>query len=164
MPDRSTTCPTSRDTNVSVASDPDVSFLLLRAFYDLRGTLERLLIEHDLDQEIQPGMGPILYALYEQDGGTIRDLGERVRLAKSTLTNTLKRMERTGLVQLQSCPDDGRAIRVHLTRRGRALETEMNALRNDVQRTLHGDMNDRDLKQIKSLLHRVIDSMERRRD
>ncbi len=144
----------------STKSDHDVSFLVLRAFYNLRGMLDRMLVEHGLDKWVQAGMGPILYALYEGDDCTIREIGERVLLAPSTLTNTLKRMEKQGLVTLAKDASDRRAVRVRLTARARKLETDLHEMRDEVQRVLHGDMSPRQIQQTKSLLSQMIESMD----
>jgi DNA-binding MarR family transcriptional regulator len=137
-----------------------VSFLILRAFYNLRGMLDRMLVEHGLDEWVQAGMGPILYALYEQDDCTIREIGERVLLAPSTLTNTLKRMEKNGLVSMAKDENDRRAMRVRLTPRARKLQADMCEMRGEVQRVLHGEMSDRQVQQAISLLSQMIESLD----
>ncbi len=138
----------------------DVSFLILRAFYNLRSLLDRLLVEHELDQWVQAGMGPILYALYEQDDCTISDVGERVKLAPSTLTNTIKRMEKNGLVKLSRDERDRRAVRVMLTQRAWRLEKKMCAMRDEVRSVLHAEMSDRQVQQTRSLLMQMIESTD----
>ena len=142
------------------AAEPDLSFLLLQASYQLRGLLDRLIEKHGLDDTVQPGMGPILYALYQEDDCTIREIGERVPLAPSTLTNTLKRMEKQGLVDLKKDASDGRAVRVHLTKLARKLEKDMNEMRDEVQAVLHGDFSKNKLNCSRDLLRELIERME----
>ena len=52
-----------------------MSFYLGRAYYAYVGLLERVLANHDLDGHLRPGMGHVLFALFEQDDCIIRDLG-----------------------------------------------------------------------------------------
>ncbi len=141
-------------------AEQDVSFLVLRAFYNLRGMLDRMLAEHELDEWVRPGMGPILYALYEADDCTISDIAGRVQLAASTLTNTLKRMEKNRLVKLTKCSEDRRAVRVKLMPLARRLEAKMHELRREVRSVLHGDMSERQITQTKKLLTQMIEAME----
>jgi DNA-binding MarR family transcriptional regulator len=62
-----------------------------------------------------------LMVLWERDGLTVGELGERLRLDSGTLTPLLKRLERDGLVTRARDPDDERRLRVHLTRAGADL-------------------------------------------
>ena len=62
-----------------------------------------------------------LLVLWERDGLTLGDLGQRLRLDSGTLTPLLKRLERDGLVTRQRDPNDERRLRVHLTTRGEDL-------------------------------------------
>ena len=70
---------------------------------------------------ILPGQFPIVLELLKSDGPTQRDLCEFVKIEQSTMANTLKRMERDGIIERRACADDGRQATVHLTASGRAL-------------------------------------------
>ncbi|WP_313083198.1 MarR family transcriptional regulator [Pulveribacter sp.] len=62
-----------------------------------------------------------LLALWERDGLTVSELGERLFLDSGTLTPLLKRLEAAGLVARQRDPQDERRVRITLTPEGRAL-------------------------------------------
>lgn len=141
-------------------SGSDLSFLLLRAFYDLRGMLDRMITESGLQGEVRPGMGPLLYALYEEEDCTVSELSARVGLAVSTLTNTLKRMERDDLVSLQRDAGDRRVVRVTLTKKARALEDDMVALRQRVRGVLGSNLTKSEFQSLAAGLGRIIDAME----
>lgn len=67
----------------------------------------------------------VMLALWEQDGVTVRDLGERLYLDSGTLSPLLVRLEEAGLlVRSREDPDDGRRLTVTLTAPGRALRSE----------------------------------------
>jgi len=59
--------------------------------------------------------------LWERDGLTVGELGERLFLDSGTLTPLLKRMEAAGWLQRQRAADDERRVIVSLTPEGRAL-------------------------------------------
>src|SRR5262249_12907650 len=101
-----------------------VCFALARAYYNYLGLLERVLAETKMDRHVRPGMGHILFALFEQDDRVIKDIGARVQLSSSTLSGLLARMEKAGLVATRRDEADGRAVRVRLTARGRAVEAK----------------------------------------
>jgi DNA-binding MarR family transcriptional regulator len=62
-----------------------------------------------------------LLVLWERDGLTVSELGERLFLDSGTLTPLLKRMETAGWLQRQRATDDERRVIVSLTADGRAL-------------------------------------------
>ena len=63
-----------------------------------------------------------LLVLWERDGLTVGELGERLFLDSGTLTPLLKRMEASGWLSRARAADDERRVLVHLTTEGRALK------------------------------------------
>ena len=63
----------------------------------------------------------VLLVLWERDGLTVKQVGERLALDSGTLTPLLKRLEHQGLVERRRGEDDERLVRIHLTAAGRAL-------------------------------------------
>lgn len=88
------------------------------------------LLEQELRRRIEalgvvPGQFAALLALYESDGVTQAELGDRVQIEQSTMTKTLVRMERDGLVSRAPDPHDRRRTLVRLTDHARALEPQL---------------------------------------
>ena len=63
-----------------------------------------------------------LLVLWEHDGLTVGELGERLFLDSGTLTPLLKRMEAAGWLSRQRASDDERRVLVSLTADGQALK------------------------------------------
>ena len=62
-----------------------------------------------------------IIALWEQDGQTVKGLGERLYLESSTMTPMLKRLEGMGYVRRERDSQDERNVRIYLMPEGRAL-------------------------------------------
>ncbi|KAA0581120.1 MarR family transcriptional regulator [Azospirillum sp. INR13] len=62
--------------------------------------------------------------LWEEDGQSMKALGERLGLDSGTLTPLLKRMEGQGLVTRARDPQDERLVRIRLTPDGAALRSK----------------------------------------
>jgi MarR family transcriptional regulator, organic hydroperoxide resistance regulator len=62
-----------------------------------------------------------IVALWEQDGQTVSELGEKMFLESNTLTPVLKKLETMGYLRRQRDPADERQVRVSLTEAGRLL-------------------------------------------
>ena len=66
----------------------------------------------------------VLVVLWEEDGVSVRQLGERLSLDSATLTPLLKRLEAQGALERRRDPEDERVVRVRLTEAGRALRVQ----------------------------------------
>lgn len=65
-----------------------------------------------------------MLVLWEQDGLTVSELGERLYLDSGTLTPLLKRMETAGLVSRLRAVQDERRVHITLTAEGRKLKAK----------------------------------------
>jgi DNA-binding MarR family transcriptional regulator len=66
----------------------------------------------------------VLLVLWQRDGASVKQLGERLALDSGTLTPLLQRLESQGLVERRRGGDDERVVRIHLTAAGRALRSK----------------------------------------
>ena len=64
----------------------------------------------------------LLSVLGDEENLTQRELTRRSYSDANTVTAMLNRLEQKGLVERRACDQDGRARRIHLTKRGRAME------------------------------------------
>lgn len=60
----------------------------------------------------------VIRFLYDADGLTSREVGERTNLDSATLTGIFDRLEAGDLVERRRNPDDRRSIRIFLTEKG----------------------------------------------
>jgi DNA-binding MarR family transcriptional regulator len=70
-----------------------------------------------------------LSELAREDGITQRELAERLRLEKSTVSRLVGNLEARGWVERERHPGDGRALLLHLTERGESAAAEIDAAR-----------------------------------
>ncbi len=137
----------------------DLPLYLPRLFYAFLGLVERRLASTGLDRHLRPGMGHVLLALYEEDDCIIKDIGRRVQMANATLTGLLKKMEEAELVQCRKCTEDGRAVRVKLTKLGRSLEPQVKEFHREITATLQAGFSAREVEQAHKLFARLLQTM-----
>ena len=77
------------------------------------------------------GQPSMLRALWKQDGITQSKLTDLLNKSPSTVTKTVKRMERVGFVERKADPTDERLSRVYLTEAGHSIKGKLE----DVWRT-----------------------------
>ena len=67
------------------------------------------------------GQPPILMLLYKNDGMSQKEMARALNLSPATMTVTLKRREKAGLVLREMDEHDQRILRVHLSEKGREM-------------------------------------------
>jgi MarR family transcriptional regulator for hemolysin len=130
-----------------------------RAFYAYIGRLELVLAETGLDEHLRPGMGPILFALFEEDNRSIKEIAARVQLSSSTLTGVLVKMERANLIERRRDPADGRVVRVRLTSLARSLEPRCRQAVNYFDKVIGEGLSDAEIREAKRLLRGFTEAM-----
>jgi DNA-binding MarR family transcriptional regulator len=105
------------------------------------------------------GVGSVLHALFEAEELPAKVLAQRTHLPKGTLTGVLERLEKAGWIKRLVDPEDGRAWRVRLTARGRALQPRMERRHARVMAVFHQALGVRDTQKLCRLLDQVTSAM-----
>lgn len=84
---------------------------------------------------IHPGQFPMLYLLQNQDGLTQREIARKLNVRPPTVTVTIRRLEKSGLVCRREDGEDRRVSRISLTAEGRAIAKQLREImrRNEEQ-------------------------------
>jgi MarR family transcriptional regulator, organic hydroperoxide resistance regulator len=129
-----------------------IGFRILKVLKAHRSHAEAALNELGL----YPGQEMLLFQLWKREGLTQSELVESLYVDPSTVTKTLQRLEQAGLVGRRQDAEDARVSRVYLTPKGRALETPVRKLWDDLETlTVQG------LSEVeKALLSRLLDQIE----
>lgn len=136
-----------------------ISFYLGRAYYSYMGMVARMLAEAGLDEHLAPGMGNVLFALFERDNQTISEIARRLKLSKSTMTGTVTRIRKAGLITIHRDSFDGRATRLKLTPLGRSLEPRYRKMAEHADQTLCRRFDAAQSESLRRLLATMIDAM-----
>ena len=67
----------------------------------------------------------VLLVLWEKDGVSVTEIGDRLMLDNGTLSPLLKKMEQAGYVARRRCREDERVVEITLTEEGRALQEKV---------------------------------------
>jgi DNA-binding MarR family transcriptional regulator len=137
----------------------DLPFLIAGLSLGFQSLIKRLRQEVGLRENVAIGMGSIFFALSENEDGIMKDLTERLHMPKGTLSGLVARMEAMGLVERTACQDDGRAVRLRLTRRGRAMEDSLRARHQQAMAILQRGLNAKDVAELQRLLGRVLENL-----
>ncbi len=64
----------------------------------------------------------VFLVLWEKDGISVTEIGEKLMLDNGTLSPLLKKLEQAGYLQRRRCRKDDRIVEITLTEAGRALQ------------------------------------------
>ncbi|UKS57571.1 MarR family winged helix-turn-helix transcriptional regulator [Exiguobacterium acetylicum] len=99
----------------------------------------------------------VMLVVWEEEGQSLKEIGERLHLDSGTLTPLLKKLEAADLLRRVRKPEDERHIQIFLTDAGRALRTHAESVPLDLVRTL--DVDEEDLQVVKAALNRLVMKM-----
>jgi DNA-binding MarR family transcriptional regulator len=118
----------------SPASRENLGFLLAKASQRWNELLQDFFAREGYP-EVRASYGSVLLPLFEEDGLRMGEVARRARLSKQAMTTIVRLVERDGLVERRADEHDRRAMRVHLTAKGRRFKpvaarvlTELNGL------------------------------------
>jgi DNA-binding MarR family transcriptional regulator len=74
----------------------------------------------------------VMMVLWEEDGVSVKTLGEKLYLDSGTLTPLLKRLEEAGLVRRARTPQDERVVELFLTVEGRRMKKRAEEIPQDL--------------------------------
>jgi DNA-binding MarR family transcriptional regulator len=117
----------------------------------------RMLREHQLDTN--PAHGRVLYVLWQQGSMTINEIAKRASLGKSTLTNTIDRLEAAGQVVRIQSPEDRRKILIELTPRNKALHKIYDEVSEKISRIFYAGLSRKDVDHLERCLERILSNL-----
>lgn len=110
---------------------------------------------------IYRGQPPIMGLLYQHDGMSQKEMASALNLSPATMTVTLKRMEKAGLVRREMDEHDQRILRVHLSEQGRQMWLKSaDQIRCVTEELLEGFTPEEE-RQMREYLFRIARNMER---
>jgi MarR family transcriptional regulator, lower aerobic nicotinate degradation pathway regulator len=123
---------------------------LVQSSFLVQGVLRRVAARHD-HSVVQMRL---LGILRDREPGILA-LAGYLELDKSSVTGLVDRAEGRGLVERVPDPDDGRAVRIKLTRAGRALATRGAAEVGEELEAIAAGLTDPQRRQLAGLLSRI---------
>jgi len=110
--------------------------------------------------DITPAQGRILFALWQEDNISIRELSQKTSLSKSTLTAMLDTLEKSGHVCRVPSRADRRKINLCLTEKDKALQSVYAGISEEMTQLSYAlfDLGEIDL--FENLLKRVLENLK----
>ena len=110
-------------------------------------------------EELNPGQGRILFALWQKDDVPIRELSIKTQLTKSTLTTMLKRLETAGYLTRNSDDDDERITKVKLSQMSKNLQSKYLGVSRKMTEVFYGSLTEKEIDQFEDFLRCILDNL-----
>ena len=133
-----------------------LGFILCFADLKMKNNLMRKIKSFDITTE----QWMILNRLFEEDGISQKDLAERTLKDQGSLTRTLDRMEKKGLIRRQVSPHDRRSFLVYLTDQGLEVRNKIVPIAMECIAEAVKGFTEEEVAALISLLKRIILNLE----
>ncbi len=101
------------------------------------------------------GQGFLLFHLLQEDGIPQCDLARAMRISPASVTTMLQRMERDGWIKRVRDRKDQRVVRVSVSEKGRALQSDAHRIFREIEAEIHSFYTEEEQRTLKNLLLRL---------
>ncbi|MDO4323695.1 MAG: MarR family transcriptional regulator [Lachnospiraceae bacterium] len=108
---------------------------------------------------IHPGQLPVMNCIYRKEGISLRALADAIHIKPPTVTVTVQRLEKSGLVYKKADPADQRISRIYMTEKGKNIQREMIHLIDENERILIQDFSEEELEMLRRFLERMVNNL-----
>lgn len=141
-------------------ADP-LSVDVFRAFKRIVRTNRQLMMRMSAEGGGHPAQAGCMWVLSRHEGITQSELGRMLHIAPATVTTMLQRLERDGLVERWTDPDDQRLTRIRLTESGRGRAGAMASAHASYLDRVVSPLPEADRRELARLLNELADNVEK---
>lgn len=105
---------------------------------------------------IVPSHGDIIHVLLRQESCSMTELAQRIGRTKSTVTVLVRKLEQGGYVRRMPDSTDARGVRVSLTEQGKALESAVQEISDQLESCIRARLTDAEALQLEALLAKCV--------
>ena len=134
-----------------------ISYLLAQVCKAHRGKGQELLSELDLHL----GQEMLLIRLWPRDGLTQSELADNLCISPATITKTLDRMSKAGLIERRTDSEDQRVSRVYLTNEGKLLQEPVEGVWHELEAQCLANLTLEEQILLRRLLLQVYENLTR---
>jgi DNA-binding MarR family transcriptional regulator len=113
------------------------------------------------EKHLHPGQARCVWAISTNEGISQRDLAELLHLSRPTVSIMLQNLEKAGLIDKSTDPDDQRLTRICLTKAGLKLDARLREFHREYINATIGAMPERDRREFERLLGVLRGNIER---
>ena len=137
-------------------------FIIAKIHQITNRIFKQMLKEYGI-KELNPGQGRILFALWQNDNISIRELSLKTQLTKSTLTTMLDRLENAGFLKRKK-GKDRRIINVKLSEKSKNLQKKYLEVSKKMTEVFYGTLTEEEIDEFEDYLRIILDNLIKAKD
>ena len=102
-----------------------------------------------------PSHGDILICLYQNGKMTMKDIAQKIRRTKPTVTVLVDKLEKTGFVKREMSESDSRSFNIVLTKKGEDFRPVFEKISKELNDMLHKNLTADEADILESLLSKI---------
>jgi len=118
-----------------------------------------IIAERLSELNLYPGQDGLLYHLSQNDGLTMTELVEKLKIKHPTLFVMVDRMETTGLLKKNKDKIDKRTSRIFLTTKGKRQISELSRIWQSIEAQLLKGFSKEEISTVKTILGRLTNNL-----
>ena len=104
---------------------------------------------------LAPSHGDILICLYQDGKMTMKDIEQKIRRTKPTVTVLVDKLEKSGFVKREVSESDSRSFNIVLTKKGEDFRPVFEKISKGLNDMLHKNLTDKEADTLEKLLSKV---------
>jgi DNA-binding MarR family transcriptional regulator len=108
---------------------------------------------------LHPGQIPVLDVIRKNEGVSLREIADQLHIKPPTVTVTVQRLEKAGMVYKKPDEKDQRINRIYLTQQGKNLKDDMRKLVEANRQMMIRGFSEEEQEQLKEYLHRLVENL-----
>lgn len=149
--------------NEKMKDQREGGFLITKIHQITNRLFNQMLKDYGIE-ELNSGQGRILFALWQKDDVSIRELSVKTQLSKSTLTTMLKRLETAGFLTRNSDDDDERITKVKLSEKSKKLQEKYVEVSKKMTEVFYGTLTNEEIDDFEGFLRRILNNLIKAND
>ncbi|MBR3840737.1 MAG: winged helix-turn-helix transcriptional regulator [Erysipelotrichales bacterium] len=113
------------------------------------------------EMELYHGQLPILEAVRKNNGCTQTEIAETLHVSAPSIANSIKRLEKNGLIIKEVDPDDNRRSVISITEKGDVVASTCRKKFDEIDEKCFGSLTKDEQKQLYNLLEKMIYNLGR---
>ena len=109
--------------------------------------------------DLNTAQGRIIFPLWQNDSIPISELARQTALGKTTLTNMLDRLEKSGHIVRKVDEKDKRNVLVSLTEKSKSLEDRYEAVSKDMISLFYEGLSEKQIDEFENLLKHILSNL-----
>ena len=132
-------------------------FLITLINHQMGRIFSGLLGRHGIN--LNPGEGRILFTIWSNDGISFGDVVKKTLIPKSTLAETLDRLENTGYIRRMIAEDDRRKVLLRITDKTKGFQNTLAKVSDEMSSQFYKGLEPKEIDEFEGYLSRILNNL-----